>query len=454
MGQHANSSYPVKEGRTEPHAQTTIAQQLDGAERPKDIGTFKPSAPMNRNGSENVMVKNTRSVGGGEIRLDTTDISNALRGETTRRVAKIILDAVAKLAAIDEDHQAPSTKGKLIKMYEALYPGRFTAANEDSYVDNEQGEMQIVEESTEKSKEEEQKAKNFSQWGINHHISIIQRRNNKETASEIKPAMPEEIAEKNASKILRPFLSAKRNEVKVKANENNLQPITPEAIDNIPSVVPEVNEVVEHIQDIPHSSVTNEEITVLDTQSQTETETTPAVTEEETTITPKSVSTNPFTKLTGTIPEDTEESPSEILMTDQDNGGKDDAPEPVTSTTIPRIMSRFGGEYAPHIEDSEISTQVEDTGLDVVIPETSEIPNELAPVNESERSIIRNRCTAKLLSTMEVYYGNDWSKYMMVKKGREDRIDAPPVQGLPTVERVTWQFKLSPEAAKLMWKLK
>ncbi len=463
MGQHANSSYPVKEGRTEPHAQTTIAQQLDGAIKPKNIGTFvipEAKKPTKYGGwSVNPQLVDQR-VGADirKIRSESAEV-DAFGIENVRKLRQMgfnpdQINAYIKALSFNAENILQTT-GNDYK--ETISEKPLIAKNEAGYTTNlSKQEAQPVKE-IEKPKEEEQKIKNFSQWNINHHIRVIQKSNKKDTVIEIKPATPEEIADEKASKILRPFLSAKRNEVKVKANENNLQPITPEAINNTSSVTPEVDEAAESIQDIPHSPVTNEEIAVLSTQSQQEIEVNPAEIQEEITRESKSLPTNPFTKLTGTISEEKEGAVSEVLT--NESVTEEEVSAPATNTTTPSFMSRLAGEFAPSFapstEDIEISKEIEEAKLDIQTPEKDEVqtPPQPEPIHVSEKLTKRNEFTAKLLSTMEVYYGNDWSKYMMVKKGREDRINIPPVQGLETVKMRSWQDNLSDKAAELKNKI-
>lgn len=444
MGQHANSSYPVKEGRTEPHAQTTIAQQLDGAIKPKNIGTFvipEAKKPTKYGGwSVNPQLVDQR-VGADirKIRSESAEV-DAFGIENVRKLRQMgfnpdQINAYIKALSFNAENILQTT-GNDYK--ETISEKPLIAKNEAGYTTNlSKQEAQPVKE-IEKPKEEEQKIKNFSQWNINHHIRVIQKSNKKDISIEVKPATPEEIANEKASKILRPFLSAKRNEVKVA--ENNLQPITPEAIDNISSITPEVDEAIEHIQDITHSPVTNEEIITPETQPQPEAKITSTETQEEITMESKSLSTNPFTKLTRAISEGKEGDVSEVLTNESVTK---EVPTPVTNTTTPSFMSRLAGEFAPS-----------EAKLDIQTPEKDEqAPQQPEPIHVSEKLTKRNESTAKLLNTMEVYYGNDWSKYMMVKKGREDRVNTPPVQGLETVKMRSWQDNLSDKAAELKNKI-
>lgn len=420
MGQHANSSYPVKEGRTEPHAQTTIAQQLDGAIKPKNIGTFvipEAKKPTKYGGwSVNPQLVDQRV--GADIRK--------IRSESAE-VDAFGIENVRKLRQMGFNPDQINTYIKTLALN----------TENDGYTVDISPKVEKVEE-VEQASEEKQMVKNFSQWNINHHIRVIQKSNKKDISIEVKPATPEEIANEKASKILRPFLSAKRNEVKVA--ENNLQPITPEAIDNISSITPEVDEAIEHIQDITHSPVTNEEIITPETQPQPEAKITSTETQEEITMESKSLSTNPFTKLTRAISEGKEGDVSEVLTNESVTK---EVPTPVTNTTTPSFMSRLAGEFAPS-----------EAKLDIQTPEKDEqAPQQPEPIHVSEKLTKRNESTAKLLNTMEVYYGNDWSKYMMVKKGREDRVNTPPVQGLETVKMRSWQDNLSDKAAELKNKI-
>ena len=440
MGQHAYSDLSQQNVK---HVQTTIATQLNGATQPKNIGTFvipEAKKPTKYGGwSVNPQLVDMR-VGADirKIRSESADV-DAFGIENVRKLRQMgftpdQINAYIKALSfnseniqqtIGNDYQETISEKPAIKETETGYTVDISPKVEK----------------TEQIKEGEQGVRNFSQWNTNHHIHIIQRSNKKETLTEFKPATPEEIANKKASGILRPFITAKRGEIIPKVTYKDPIPVAvePEAASTITEK--RLEEASETIQDLPPIAQVSEETPLLNEQAQSEVEAVIPleIIEDTEKVTP--LSANPFTKLTEAVPE--EVTGEHLNALDEEKTPELEVNKDTPSNAFLNRMHRtFDDEVDPETKVvANLKTLEEHT------------PIETHTVNESEKSMARNIATQKLSGVASVWYGDDWSKYMMVKNGREDRTNTPPVQGLETMQRGSWQDKLSDKAAELKKKI-
>ncbi len=420
MGQHAYSDLSQQSIK---HVQPTIAAQLNGATQPKNIGTFViPEA------------KKPTKYGGWSVNPQLVDMRV---GADIRKIRSESAD----VAAFD------------IENVRKLRQMGFTPDQINTYIKtlaiNKEGNGYTVDispkvektEEIEQIKEAKQGVRNFSQWNTNHHIHIIQRSNKKETLTEFKPATSEEIANKKASGILRPFITAKRGEIIPKVTYKDPIPVAvgPEAASTITEN--QLEEASETIQDLPPIAQVSEETPLLNEQAQSEVEAVIPleIIEDTEKVTP--LSANPFTKLTEAVPEE---------VTGKHLNALDEEKTPELEVNKDTPSNAFLNRMHRTFED-----EVDSGSKGIENPKTLEghTPAEMQPVNESEKSMARNIATQKLSGVASVWYGDDWSKYMMVKNGREDRTNTPPVQGLETMQRGSWQDKLSDKAAELKKKI-
>lgn len=420
MGQHAYSDLSQQSIK---HVQPTIAAQLNGATQPKNIGTFViPEA------------KKPTKYGGWSVNPQLVDMRvgadiRKIRSESAD-VAAFDIENVRKLRQMGF---TPDQINTYIKTLAINKEG-------NSYTVDISPKVEKTEE-IEQIKEAKQGVRNFSQWNTNHHIHIIQRSNKKETLTEFKPATPEEIANKKASGILRPFITAKRGEIIPKVTYKDPIPVAVEPETASTITENQLEETSETIQDLPPIAQVSEETPLLNEQAQSEVEAVIPleIIEDTEKVTP--LSANPFTKLTEAVPE-------EVTGKHLNALDKEKTPELEVNKDTP--SNAFLNRMHRTFED-----EVDSGSKGIENPKTLEghTPVEIQPVNESEKSMARNIATQKLSGVASVWYGDDWSKYMMVKNGREDRTNTPPVQGLETMQRGSWQDKLSDKAAELKKKI-
>lgn len=440
MGQHAYSDLPQQNTK---HVQPTIAAQLNGATQPKNIGTFvipEAKKPTKYGGwSVNPQLVDMR-VGADirKIRSESADV-DAFGIENVRKLRQMgftpdQINAYIKALSFNSEN-IQQTIGNDYK--ETISEKTVTKETETGYT----ADISPKAEKTEQIKEENQGVRNFSQWNTNHHIHIIQRSNKKEVITEVKPATPEEIANKKASGILRPFITAKRGEIIPKATYKDPIPVAvePEADSTIKEN--RLEEASETIQDLPPIAQVSEETPLLNERAQSEVEAAISleITEDTEKVTP--LSANPFTKLTEAVPEE---------VTGERLSALDEEKTPELEVNKDTPSNAFLNRMHRTFED-----EVDSGSKGIENPKTLEghTPLETQPVNESEKSMARNIATQKLSGVASVWYGDDWSKYMMVKNGREDRTNTPPVQGLETMQRGSWQDKLSDKATELKKKI-
>lgn len=353
MGQNAYSDLPQQNTK---HVQATIAAQLNGATQPKNIGTFvipEAKKPTKYGGwSVNPQLVDMR-VGADirKIRSESADV-DAFGIENVRKLRQMgftpdQINAYIKALSFNSEN-IQQTVGNDYK--ETISENPVIKETETGYT----VDISPKAEKIEQIKDGEHGVKNFSQWNTNHHIHIIQRSNKKEILTEVKPATPEEIADKKASGILRPFISAKRGEIIPKVTYKDPVPVT--ATPEVTSTITEnqVDTPSETTEIVPPIIQVIEEVSLPDIQVQPETKTVLAVEDIETS-TP--LDTNPFTKLTETIPEKTEEEDHNALEEElivEEKEGEISVPE--ISKDIP--SNAFLNRMHRTFEDEETSDAV------------------------------------------------------------------------------------------------
>lgn len=416
--------------------------------RPPEIGevvsgfvppdyNFGPTTPVKRAKNENILVKSTRSVGGGEVRLGNVDISEALRNEPTKKVARRIIDEVSRFAAIDEEHQADSTKGMLINMYRVLHPSRFTYAAYDTNIEKEE----VVQESAPLNSKMDMRVtaakmlKNITATRISSSAYKALEQKNLEANTPSVEGLSEIIEQKKTGGVLRPG--------------KKLQSVPKPVDDTIPQQVTEIETSEQKTESVPapldeelHRTLPVEQVEerggVIVTPIQSTIVPTPETVAEEITTEEaiKTTSNNPLAKLMGqatkevvadnevtnTLPENSDETKMEM--------------ENVTPTevkkSVPNFMSRLGGEYS---QDSEVKS---DEKVEAVAPKLEEKPAQETDLGGIERNQRKLKLVHDAAATLEALHGDDWWKNLLFTGKVSTGNDVIPIGIENTTKMISW----------------